>query len=136
MPQDFIWLQEPELTLAKSCQVRLSATANKVDFEVVGREIRGCLARKEGSALSGKIRRVLSASHGAANIHDAAVAIAIVHIFNRMHYNGIFQSVQRQSALSGSATHDAKRISALRRRARSNAGFAARNGSDQAYTFA
>src|ERR1700678_586753 len=41
MPQDFIWLQEPELTLAKSCQVRLSTTANKIDFEVVGREIRG-----------------------------------------------------------------------------------------------
>ena len=86
MPQDFIPLQEPELTLAKRCQVRLSATPNEIDFEVVGREIRGCLARKEGSALPVKIRRVLSASNGAANIHDAAVAIAIVRIFNRMHY--------------------------------------------------
>ena len=84
--QDFIPLREPELTLAKRCQVRRSATANKIDFEVVGREIRGCLAREEGSALPGKIRRVLRASDGSANIHDAAVAIAIVRILNRMHY--------------------------------------------------
>jgi hypothetical protein len=55
MPQDFILLREPEMTLAKSCQARLSVTANKIDFEVVGGEIRGCLARDEGSALPGKI---------------------------------------------------------------------------------
>src|ERR1700733_3433268 len=86
MPTGFHSLREPELTLAKRCQVRRSATANKIDFEVVSREIRGCLAREEGSALPGKIRRVLRASNGSANIHDAAVAIAIVRIFNRMHY--------------------------------------------------
>ena len=86
MPQDSIPLREPELTLAKRRQVRLSATANKIDFEVVGREIGGRLARDEGSALPGKIRRVLSTANGTANIHDAAVAIAIVRIFNRMHY--------------------------------------------------
>src|SRR5271156_1249847 len=86
LPQDSIPLREPELTFAERCQVRRSATANKVDFEVVGGEIRGSLACQEGSALSGKIRRVLSASNGAANIHDAAVAIAMVRIFNRMHY--------------------------------------------------
>src|ERR1700685_3798258 len=86
MPAGFHSLREPELTLAKRCQVRRSAAPNKIDVEVVGREIRGCLAREEGSALPGKIRRVLRASNGSANIHDAAVAIAIVRIFNRMHY--------------------------------------------------
>jgi hypothetical protein len=68
MPPDFIRLGEPELTLAKRCQVGRSATPNKIDFEVVGREIRGCLASEEGSALPGKIRGVLSASNRAANM--------------------------------------------------------------------
>src|SRR5580698_1293723 len=86
LPQDSISLREPELTLAQRCQVRRSATANKIDFEVVGREIGGSLACQEGSALPGKIRCVLSASNGAADIHDAAVAIAMVRVFNRMHY--------------------------------------------------
>src|SRR5580692_3681317 len=100
-------LREPELTLAKRCQVRGSATANKIDFEVVGREIRGCLAREEGSALPGKICRVLRASNGAADIHDATVAIAIVRIFNRMHYVGmpehrIARLHQRNRCKSGS----------------------------------
>ncbi len=85
-PQYAIPLRDPELALAKRCQVRRSATANKIDFEVVGREIGGRFAREERSALPGKICRILGASNGAANIHDAAVAIAIVRIFNRMHY--------------------------------------------------
>ena len=50
--------------------------------------------------------------------------------------NRIFQFIQLQPALSGSTPHDTKRISPLRRGARSHAGFTASDGSNQAFAFA
>ena len=74
------------MTPAQRRQISLHTSAVKIDFEVIRREIGWSLTREKGGRLPGQISRVFGTTNGRGDVHDVAIALAFVSVFNRVNY--------------------------------------------------